>query len=87
MPILQREHRFRGELLFNGASVAAQVITPQEADPLHGICAGHAVSDLFLVRFFPGLDAPVVDEVKHIDTDLLAWSEWTKLPGAHRQAR
>ena len=60
------ERRFRGELLFNGASVAAQVITPQEADPARGNCGGFSVADLLLVRFFPGLDTPVVNEAKHM---------------------
>jgi hypothetical protein len=78
------EHRFRGELLFNGASLVAQVITPQEADPAHGICGGYAVADLFLVSFFPGADTPMVREAKHIDFNLLAHSEWAGLPGALR---
>ena len=78
------ERRFRGELLFNGASVAAQVITPQEADPALGICGGYAIAALFLVRFFPGYGSLVVDEAKHVDSNLLAGEEWTDLPGAHQ---
>ena len=80
----KQERRFRGELLFNGASVAAQVVTPQEADPAHGIGGGYAVADLFLVSFFPGLGTPVVREGKHIDSNLLAGEEWAALPGANR---
>jgi hypothetical protein len=67
----KQERRFRGELLFNGASVATQVITPQEADPAFGVCGGFAVTNLFLVRFLPGRDTPVVNEAKHVDANLL----------------
>ena len=64
--------------------MAVQVITPQEADPVRGICGGYAAADLFLVSFFPGLETPVVDTVRHIDSNLLAESEWRNLPGAYR---
>ncbi len=75
----ERAHHFRGELLFNGASAVVQVITPQEEDAVRGICGGYVVADLFLVSFFPGLDKPVVDEVKHIGADFLAEDEWEGL--------
>jgi hypothetical protein len=70
------ERRFRGDMLFNGEAVMVQVVTPKEADAYHGICGGYASADLFLVRFFPGLDTPVVDQMHYIDTALLADSEW-----------
>jgi hypothetical protein len=72
------ERRFRGEMLFNGETVVVQVVTPKEGDPVHGICGGYAAADLFLVRFFPGLQVPVVDAVRYLETNLLAGSEWTK---------
>ncbi len=78
----KRERRFQGEILFNGASAIVQVVTPEGPDPEHAICGGHAIARLFLVTFFPGLDTPVVDEVKYIDADVLAAEEWTGLPGA-----
>lgn len=68
--------RFRGQLLFNGASLVAQVITPQEADEIHGICAGHALADLFLIKFYPGLDELVIQDVQFLYIDLLASKEW-----------
>ena len=72
----QNTERFRGELLFNGASAVVQVITPQQADHTHGICGGYAQADLFLIRFYPGLDEAVIDTVQFLDTDLLASKEW-----------
>ena len=78
----KQERRFQGEILFNGASAIVQVIAPQGPDPEHAICGGHAIASLFLVTFFPGLDTPVIDEVKYIDADVLAEQEWTELPGA-----
>lgn len=78
------ESRFRGDILFNGASATVQVITPKGPDPVHGICRGYATSDLFLVKFFPGLDVPVVAELRYLDTDLLAAGEWEELGTRHR---
>lgn len=71
--------RFRGDMLFNGASATVQVVTPSASDPVRGICGGYAASDLFLVRFFPGLDVPIVQELRYLDTDLLAEGEWEEL--------
>ncbi len=81
---VSRSDRFRGELLFTGPSVIVQVVSPQGPDPRHGICGGYAVADLFLVRFFPGLQTPVVEEVRHLGGDLLAAAEWTTLANAPR---
>jgi hypothetical protein len=78
----ERQRRFRGEILFYGASAIVQIVTPQEADPEHAICGGHAVADLFLLGFFPGLDVPVVEQARHVDADVLAAEEWEALPGA-----
>ncbi len=78
----ERAVRFRGGLLFNGASAVVQAITPQQPDFKAGICGGYAKSDLFLIRFYPGLDTPVVQGVEFLATDLLAQSEWKQLPGA-----
>ncbi|MEN3953414.1 hypothetical protein [Iodidimonas sp. SYSU 1G8] len=78
----ERVVRFRGGLLFNGASAVVQVVTPQQPDHKHGICGGHAQSDLFLVTFYPGLDAPVMNTVQFLATDVLAETEWEHLPGA-----
>jgi hypothetical protein len=78
----KRQARFRGELCFNGASVVAQVITPQGPDYERGILGGYALGDLFLVRFFPGLEKPVVETLSYIDTDVLAHVEWLGLPNA-----
>jgi len=70
--------RFHGRVLFNGASAVAQVITPQEADGTHGICGGYALADLFLIKFYPGLDEPVIQQIWFLDTDLLAAKEWRR---------
>ena len=78
----QPEGRFRGEILFNGASLIAQIVTPQEPDRMRGICGGYAASELFLVKFFPGLETPVLMKLDYLDSDLLAATEWRKLPGA-----
>lgn len=74
-----QELRFRGDILFNGSSATVQVVTPAGPDPVHGICGGHAVSDLFLFRFFPGLDVPIVQELRYLDADVLAAGEWEEL--------
>ncbi len=74
-----RELRFRGDILFNGASATVQVITPRGPDPIPGICGGYAVSDLFLVKLFPGLDVPIVEELRYLDTNILAEGEWEDL--------
>jgi hypothetical protein len=80
-----QELRFRGDMLFNGASATVQVVTPMEPNPLRGICGGYAASDLFFVSFFPGLDVPVVQELRYLDTDLLAAGEWEEL-GTRRRS-
>ena len=77
----QSAHRFRGDLLFNGASVIAQVITPQGPDYERGICGGYAKADLFLVKFYPGVKAPIVESVQFLDMDLLASTEWKEPDG------
>jgi hypothetical protein len=76
--------RFRGPLLFNGASAVVQIVTPQGPDHEHGIGGGYAMADLFLVKFFPGIDVPVIEKLVFIDTDLLAAAEWKKLHEARR---
>ena len=78
----ERTVRFRGEMLFNGASAVVQVVTPQQPDFKQGICGGYARSDLFLVKFYPGLNTPVMETVQFLEMDLLAQSEWRQLPGA-----
>ena len=78
----KREWRFRGDILFNGASAVVQVITPQKNDYEHGICGGYARSELFLVKFYPGASGPVIEKITLIDHDLLARGEWEQLPGA-----
>lgn len=70
--------RFRGELLFAGATVVAQVVTVKPY--MNAVCADWAMSDLFLVKFFPGFDATVMEEVVHVDSDVLAEAEWRALP-------
>jgi hypothetical protein len=82
------QHRPRqiGEIMFNGPSAIVQVVTPQGPDALHGICGGHAWADLILVKFYPGLEAPVVAELRYLDGEVLAASEWDigagRTPGA-----
>jgi hypothetical protein len=76
------ELRFRGEILFNGASAVVQVITPEKNDYEHGICGGYARSEIFLFKFYPGASGPVVEEITPIGVDLLAHGEWEQLPGA-----
>jgi hypothetical protein len=77
--------RFRAGLLFNGASAIVQVITPQQPNFEQGICGGYAKSDLFLVKFYPGVREPAVAEsVQFLDMDLLAHAEWKQLPGASK---
>jgi hypothetical protein len=82
----QGRARRLGEKLFNGPSAVVQVITPQGPDAAHGICGGHAWSDLVLVKFYPGLDEPVVAELRYLDGDVLAAGEWNTgagpVPGA-----
>ena len=77
--------RFRGDLLFTGPTVVVQVVTPQGPDRVHGICGGYASADLFLVRFWPGVNAPVMEKVEFVGADLLAAPEWTKLGNAPGQ--
>ena len=84
---LEPAPRFRGQLLFNGASAVVQVITPQNHDRVHGICGGYAQSEIFLVKFYPGLEVPVVQTITLIDDDLLADGEWEHLPGAPKLAK
>ena len=73
------ERRLRGALLFNGPSVVTQIVTPRGPDPVHGFCGGSASADLFLVKFFPGVETPVMERVDHLDSDLLAASEWDEM--------
>ena len=75
------EARFKASTLFNGASAVVQIVEPAKPNYEMGICGDHAGSNLFLIKFFPGLDEPVISELKHIDYDLLAKSEWQALRG------
>lgn len=70
--------RFRGEVMPAGAAVVVQVVTVKPYE--HAVCADWAVSDLFLVKFYPGIETPVMELVSHIDTDVLAEPEWRRLP-------
>ena len=72
----QNQPRHIGEILFNGPSAVVQVVTPRGRDAEHGICGGHAWADLVLIKFFPGLEEPVVSEVRYLDGDTLAAEEW-----------
>jgi hypothetical protein len=81
---VERQGRFRGQLLFNGASVIVQILSPQGTDYVHGICGGYAQADLFLVSFFPGLTTPVMEKVEHVGFDLLAAGEWETMRDPHR---
>jgi hypothetical protein len=76
-----QEPRRMGEIMFNGPSAVVQIITPKGADARHGICGGHAWADLILVKFYPGLAAPVVAEIRYVDGDILAASEWNGATG------
>lgn len=79
----KRAKRFRGQLLFNGAMVVAQVVTPNlEGYPEAGIEGGFAMGELFQVRFFPGLEKPVIASLAYLGEDALARSEWIALPNA-----
>ena len=69
-----------GTVMFNGPSAVMQVITIQPGDAERGICGGHAWADLILVKFFPGLDEPVVAELRYLDGATLAVGEWTPQP-------
>lgn len=82
---VEREARFRGALLFNGPQVAVQVVTPQGPDHRAGILGGYAVGDLYLVKFYPGIDRPVMESVAWISADILAHEEWIGLPGAVKE--
>ena len=65
-----------GEILFNGASAIVQIVMPRGADAEHGICGGHAWADLILVKFYPGLEELVVEDIRYVDGDVLAPEEW-----------
>lgn len=75
----ERPHQL-GTVMFSGASAVVQVITVQPVDAEHGICGGHGWADLMLVKFFPGLDEPVVAELRHLYGVTLAVGEWTPQP-------
>ena len=78
----EKAPRFRAGLLFNGASAVVQVVTPQQPDFQQGICGGYAQSDLFLVKFYPGISsAAVIESIQFLDMDLLAQTEWKQIPG------
>lgn len=82
---VQPAKRFRGELLFNGSTVVAQVVTPNWAGyPEAGIEGGFAVGELFQVRFFPGLEGGVIESVTYLGDDTLARAEWIGMPNAPR---
>ncbi len=81
----KRGKRFRGELIFNGATVIAQVVTPNlEGYPAAGIEGGFAVGELFQVQFFPGLEKPVMESLAYLGDDALARAEWVGMPNAPR---
>ena len=65
-----------GSIMFNGPSAVVQVITPRGPDAERGICGGHAWADLVLVKFYPGIESPVVAELRYLDGATLAASEW-----------
>jgi hypothetical protein len=67
-----------GEILFNGASAVVQIVSPRGADPDHGICGGYAWADLVLIKFYSGLEEPVVAELRYLDGDTLAAEEWRR---------
>lgn len=69
--------RYRGEILFNGSSSVAQIITPSPADPPAGICGGMAHGVLFAVNFWPGVATPVIERVAFVAHSVLAEGEWS----------
>jgi hypothetical protein len=72
----QKQPRQIGEILFSGSSAVVQIVTPRGPDAEHGICGGYAWADLVLVNFYPGLEEPVVAEIRHLGGDTLAAGEW-----------
>ncbi|HEX8257398.1 MAG TPA: hypothetical protein VF589_07180 [Allosphingosinicella sp.] len=76
--------RQRGSLMFNGPSAIVQVIAVQPADSWS--CGGHGWAELMLVKFFLGIEAPVVAELRYLDGATLAKGEWTpQSPGAAKR--
>jgi hypothetical protein len=67
-----------GTMMFNGPSAVVQVVTVRPAESERGVCGAHGWADLILVKFYPGLDEPVVAELRYLDGDLLALGEWTR---------
>ena len=82
---VERQRRQLGAILFNGASAVVQVVTPRGPDPELGICGGHAWADLVLVKFYPGLEGAVVSELRYLDGDTLAASEWRGPTGGRQR--
>jgi hypothetical protein len=69
--------RSRGDILFNGATAVAQVLTPTPADPAMGICGGMALGQLFAIDFYPGLRTPAVQSLAFVGHSVLAAGEWS----------
>ena len=79
---VKREDRFRGGLFFNGPIAIVQIIAPQGPNLDVGIEGGYALGDLFLVRFFPGIEGAVMESVTYLDTGILARGEWEGGPSS-----
>jgi hypothetical protein len=73
-------NRQLGTVMFNGPWAVVQVVMFQPANPERGISGGQGWADLILVKFFPGLDEPVVANLRYLDGDTLAVGEWTPQP-------
>ena len=73
--------RHIGDILFNGPSAVVQVVTPLGPNAARGICGGHAWADLILVKFYPGIEEPIVAEVRYLDGATLAAEEWRRTAG------
>jgi len=71
------QHWSRGEILFNGSTAIAQVLTPSPADPAMGICGGMADGHLFAIDFYAGLRAPTVQSLAFVGHSVLAAGEWS----------
>jgi hypothetical protein len=71
------QHWSRGEILFNGSTAVAQVLTPAPADLARGICGGMALGHLFAIEFYPGLRQPTVESLAFVGQSVLAAGEWS----------
>jgi len=80
------EYKFSGDVrlgsvMYNGASAVFQMISPEPADPVHGICSGMAEGHLIAISFYPGLDEAVARDLKYVGSSTLAEQEWTASNG------